>query len=285
MEAGETMSLKSPLRYPGGKRKLFKYTKELILKNTLQHCTYIEPFAGGAGLALELLDKGIVDTIILNDVDRSIYAIWYSILNHTEAFCNLITSTEVTMERWYIEKERQLEKNELDLLTLGFSTFFLNRTNRSGIINGGVIGGKEQTGTYKLDCRFNKEGLIKRIQEIASKKDNILLYNLDAIEFINNVLINYQENAFIFLDPPYYKKGPELYQNHYLHQDHIELCNEITHNIHCPWIVTYDNNDVIKEMYSHFTQQEFSLTYSAQNKCKGKEVMIYSNNIIPLEME
>lgn len=279
------MSLKSPLRYPGGKRKLFEYTKKLILENNLQHCTYIEPFAGGAGLALTLLDKGIVDTIILNDADRSIYAIWYSILNHTEAFCELISSTPVTLETWYIEKEKQSKKSELDLLTLGFSTFFLNRTNRSGIINGGIIGGKDQSGTYKLDCRFNKENLIKRIKEIALYNDRILLFNLDAVDFINKILINYQENTFVFLDPPYYKKGPELYQNHYLHQDHLALCKEITDKIHCPWIVTYDNHDTIKEIYTHFNQQEFSLTYSAQNKCKGKEIMIYSNNTIPIAMK
>lgn len=279
------MSLKSPLRYPGGKQKLFTYTKSLIELNNLRGCTYIEPFAGGSGLALKLLSEGIVENIVLNDADRAIYAIWYSILNYTDEFCSLIFSTPVTLETWYKEKEKQTKKSSLDLLSLGFSTFFLNRTNRSGIINGGVIGGKGQLGNYKLDCRFNKSNLIERVNNIASCKKHISLHNLDAVEFINNKLIHYPNNSFIFLDPPYYKKGPELYQNHYLHENHIDLCKNIALRIQQPWVVTYDNHEIIKSIYSDFKQQEYSLTYSAQNKYKGKEVMIYSDKIIPLLME
>jgi DNA adenine methylase len=273
----------SPLRYPGGKAKMFKYTEQLIKQNNVLGCTYVEPFAGGAGLALSLLFNNTVNRLILNDIDRSIYAFWHSILNNTEQFCELILNSPVTMDEWYRQREFQLIKDDINLLTLGFSTFFLNRTNRSGIIKGGVIGGQDQSGVYKLDCRFNKEDLIKRIEKISSLRDRILFYNMDCIEFINQVIANIEEQAFIFLDPPYYKKGPSLYENHFTHEDHVQLNREITGRINHKWVVTYDNVDVLKDIYNGYTIYEYDLSYTAANKYKGKEIMIYSNNLVPLE--
>lgn len=275
----------SPLRYPGGKQKLFKYIVKLMEVNELNTCTYIEPFAGGGGLALRLLFENKVDKIVLNDIDRSIYAVWYSILYNTEEFCAMIKEVPVDMENWYLQKQKQVNKNSISLLELGFSTFFLNRTNRSGIIKGGVIGGKNQEGRYKLDCRFNKTTLIERIEKIAEQRERIMLYNLDAIDLINNIIPNYGKNTFVFLDPPYYNKGPGLYENHYKHEDHLYLSQEIYKKIKCPWIVTYDYTNEIKKMYDKSKYQEYSLSYSAQNRYKGTEVMFYSKKINPLIIE
>jgi len=279
------MGVISPLRYPGGKRKLFKYIKNLIEYNNLSGCVYVEPYAGGAGLALSLLLKGVVNKLILNDIDRSIYAFWYSVLYHTDELCYLIWQTPVNMDQWYIQKEIQKNKYAYDMLSLGFSTFFLNRVNRSGIIKGGVIGGKNQSGNYKLDCRFNKKNLIDRIKKIANYKNKIQLYNLDAIEFINTVVMNLPINSFIFLDPPYYKKGPELYENHYKHEDHVKLAEVITTKIKQPWIVTYDNVEVIRDLYKAYKQNKFDLNYTANLKYTGKELMIYSDSIVPIDFK
>lgn len=279
------MGVISPLRYPGGKRKLFKYIKNLIEYNNLRGCIYVEPYAGGAGLALSLLLKGVVNKLILNDIDRSIYAFWYSVLYNTDELCDLIWQTPVSMDQWYIQKEIQKNKYAYDMLSLGFSTFFLNRVNRSGIIKGGVIGGKNQSGNYKLDCRFNKKNLIDRIKKIASYKNKIQLYNLDAIEFINTVVTNLPMNSFIFLDPPYYKKGPELYENHYKHDDHVKLAEVITTKIKQPWIVTYDNVEVIRDLYKEYKQNKFDLNYTANLKYTGKELMIYSDSIVPIDFK
>ncbi|WP_422445255.1 DNA adenine methylase [Thermoanaerobacterium sp. DL9XJH110] len=279
------MGVISPLRYPGGKRKLFKYIKNLIEYNNLRGCVYVEPYAGGAGLALSLLFKDVVNNLILNDIDRSIYAFWYSVLYHTDELCDLIWQTPVNMDQWYIQKEIQRNKYAHNLLSLGFSTLFLNRVNRSGIIKGGVIGGKNQSGKYKIDCRFNKKDLIHRIQKIANYKSKIQVHNLDAIEFINIVVTNLPMNSFIFLDPPYYKKGPELYENHYKHNDHVKLAVEITTKIKQPWIVTYDNVEIIRDLYKDYKQNEFDLNYTANLKYAGKEIMIYSNSVVPIDFK
>lgn len=271
----------SPLRYPGGKAKLYDKIKEILEKNKLTNRVYIEPFAGGCGLALLLLRNNIVDSLVLNDLDRSIYAFWYSILNYTDEFCNLVTSTEITLEIREKQKLIQKEKKTADLLELGFSTFFLNRVNHSGVIKGGPIGGVKQEGNYKLDCRFNKIRLIEQIREIVSYKEKIKITNLDVMEFINNELPKLPKDSFVFLDPPYYKKGPELYVNFYKHEDHQNLSKEIINKIEQNWIVTYDNVEEIKKIYQGCNQQEFSITYTLKNKGKnsGSEVIIYKDNL------
>ena len=274
----------SPLRYPGGKSKLKNSVGSLIRTNDMVGCTYVEPFAGGSAVALHLLFSEVVDRIIINDYDIAIYAFWYSVLNQTDELCNLIRNTEVTMDEWYKQKEIQNKNNaSLNLLSIGFSTFFLNRTNRSGIIKAGVMGGKDQLGNYKMDCRYNKEDLINKIIKISKYRDRIELYNLDTLDLIVNVIRVLPNNTFIFFDPPYYVKGQSLYVNFYKHQDHENLANEISIIEGKKWIVSYDNVDEIKMMYNNFRNIEYDLSYTAQDKYKGKEVMFFSNNLIPIE--
>ncbi len=269
----------SPLRYPGGKNILNKYVINLINSNKLNGCTYIEPYTGGGAVALKLLIDDIVGHIVINDYDRSIYAFWYSVLYHTDDLCNLIQDTEINMDNWYIQKGIQKEKNSIDLLTLGFSTLFLNRTNRSGIIKAGVIGGKDQKGNYKLDCRFKKDDLIEKIKLISSYKDKISLYNLDTLELIKNVIPSIVGKKFIFFDPPYYNKGASLYVNFYKHNDHLDLKDCISEIEDSFWIITYDNVDEISDLYKEYRQKTYKLRYTAAKKQVGQEIMIYCNNI------
>lgn len=277
----------TPLRYPGGKRKLFNYTRRLLEINDLVGCTYMEPFAGGSGLALKLLDHGVVESLILNDIDRSIFSFWNSVLNKTDELVSMINKVPVTLNEWHRQKKIQENKEAAQDVELAFSTFFLNRTNRSGILNGGVIGGKDQNGITKLDCRFNKADLVERIYSIAEKKDHIQLFNMDAIEFLV-MLKTRQFNSpysFIFMDPPYYHKGRELYINYYQHSDHEKLFEVINKELFSPWVVTYDNVNEIKELYQGYHQVEYNLFYTAQNKRLGKEVMIYSKCLAPVEFK
>ncbi|MCT4565628.1 MAG: DNA adenine methylase [Maledivibacter sp.] len=267
----------SPLRYPGGKAKLYSMIKEIIYNNNLKGCTYVEPFAGGAGLALNLLFKGDVDKLILNDFDRSIYAFWYCCLYYTDEFIKLINETPVNLENWQEQRLYQKDKDNVDLLTLGFSTFYLNRTNRSGIIKGGIIGGQSQTGKYKLDCRFNKVNLIYRIREIQKYANKISIHNLDAVELINSYLKDMETNSFTFFDPPYYHKAQGLYTNFYNHNDHIDLKNKIIEAMRTHYIITYDNADEIVDIYSEMDSLCYDISYSATVKRKEKEIMIYSN--------
>jgi len=269
------MTFYSPLRYPGGKAKLSNYFKRLVSENDLHEGTYVEIYAGGASIALSLLIDNYVSKIIINDNDRSIYALWYSILHYPEELCDLIENTPVTIEMWKKQKEIQKTKHDCDLLQLGFSTLFLNRTNRSGIISAGVIGGLRQDGIWKMDARYNKQKLIKKIKLISEYKNKIKLYNYDAVTLIRKIKKNIPKKSLIYLDPPYYFKGKELYMNYYDYEDHKEIANAIK-NISGKWVITYDDVGPINDLYKGFDSYTYLLNYSAANSGKGKEVIIFS---------
>lgn len=269
----------SPLRYPGGKSQVYDYVRELVLANNTT--TYIEPYMGGMGIALKLLLNHDVQKIMVNDYDKAIYAFWYSVLNYTEQLIDKIETTSITIEEWKVQRDIQNNKDNCDdLLSLGFSTLFLNRTNRSGIIKAGVIGGLKQDGNYKLDCRFNKEKIIEKILLIASMKKHIKLYNMDAEKFIR-LNISRTKNSFTFFDPPYYLKGPGLYTNFYKHEDHLSLAETIKKYM-CDknWILTYDVSEEIFKMYNDFQNEKYYLNYSVTKPSKGIEYIFYSHKLI-----
>lgn len=274
------MEFLSPLRYPGGKAKVADFVQCLIKENALLDGTYVEPYVGGGSVALSLLFNEYVRDIYINDKDISIYAFWYSVLHESEALCKLIKDTPINVETWYKLKEIQSNKENIDLLNLGFSTFFLNRTNRSGILKAGVIGGYDQTGNYKIDARFNKDDLIKRIQRIADYADRIHLSNEDAVTLVQRLNNELSHNTLFYLDPPYYVKGKGLYMNYYNDDDHRDIANVIDTIQNHKWIISYDNVDFIANLYLKYRQKTFELNYSASNSGKGKEIMIFSDNLV-----
>jgi DNA adenine methylase len=269
----------SPLRYPGGKSCLFSLVSGLVKDNKLQRCHYAEPFAGGAGLALSLLYAGHVSDIHINDVDPAIWAFWHSVLNDTEKLCYKIAKTPVTVEEWRHQKTIFGSADVDDPLSLGFSAFFLNRTNRSGIIkDAGIIGGLEQKGNYKIDCRFNREGLIGRVRRISKYKNRIHLYRRDALAFIEFAENSLPKETFFCVDPPYFKKGSKLYTSFYNPEDHAILADAII-GLDRPWMVTYDNVPEITMLYRARRQFEFDINYSIETKRKGTEVLIASKGL------
>jgi DNA adenine methylase len=266
----------SPLRYPGGKNCIFPFVSKMFYENSLIGASYAEPYAGGSGLALRLLFEGYVNHIYINDFDKSIYAFWVSIINRAEEFCEWLESIDISIKNWNYYKEIQNNAKDSDLFELAKSTFFLNRTNISGVIKGGVIGGQEQHGKYKIDARFNKIDLIDRIKKISSMKDRISLSNLDGLAFINK-LNRKKEEIFIYLDPPYYQKGADLYMNFYSNEDHKRL-SKFVHRMQKKWMVSYDNHDFILNLYTEQSKIVYKLSQSASNRV-GDEILIFSDKI------
>lgn len=270
----------SPLRYPGGKGKLQNFVRDLIIENGLEGQSYSEPYAGGASVALGLLLEDHVSEIYINDIDEGIYAFWYSILNFTEEFLRKIWDVPLTIEEWQRQNYIRRNKQEFSRFEVGFSTFFLNRTNRSGVINAGVIGGLDQTGAYKIDARFNREGLAKRIMAVACHKEHIHLSQEDAIDFITKVLPENGAEGLVFLDPPYYLKGSKLYTSFYKHEDHEKVAKAIKSSPHKHWIVTYDNVEQIENIYDLTSKTIYNLRYSLNHKSTGgSEILFYSSSV------
>ena len=275
----------SPLRYPGGKGKLEPFMELLIRQTGHLGGTYVEPFAGGAGIALELLEKGIVSDIVINDLDKGIYSFWRAILTETDRFINNIRNVELSIDEWNRQREI-IDDCSRYSYELGFATFYLNRTNRSGIIKGGVIGGIEEAGNWRMDARFNREALIERIVKIASRKNHIHLYNKDVNSFIQNYLPKYQQNAFVYFDPPYFDKGKQLYLNFFSYDDHVRIERMINNQVNCDWVITYDDVQEIADIYQNHILKRFDLNYSAAVKRKASEIIIFKRkSMIPTDSQ
>jgi DNA adenine methylase len=273
----------SPLRYPGGKGALSNFMKMVVTENGLLDGDYVELYAGGAGIAWSLLFEEYVQRVHVNDLNKSLMAFWRSVTESTDEFCRLIQDTPVTIEEWYRQRKIQKESQDYSELEIGFSTFFLNRTNRSGILKGGVIGGINQTGKWKIDARFNKNDLIYRTQRIGRYANRIKLYNIDAVKFIETVLPKLSQKALVYLDPPYFNKGQELYENHYGKKDHSKIANLVSNHISQPWIVSYDATPEIMKLYEEHLDFQYSINYSAQDRYAGSEVIFYSSKLhVPL---
>lgn len=267
----------SPLRYPGGKSKLAPYIKLIISEAAEQINTYIEPFVGGAGVALDLLFTGAVKKIVINDYDKAIYSFWRAVLEDYKGLIKLIEDTEVTIDEWHRQRNIYKNFNRKYSLELGFATFFLNRTNRSGILDAGPIGGYGQEGNYLIDARYNKKKLIEKILRISRSKNDIKLYNKEARAFIKQIINQHGRDAFVYFDPPYFNKGHRLYQNHLSLQDHIEIADCIKKNVSGEWIITYDDVNEIKKIYADDYYKVYEWTYSIVRKNIKSEILIFKH--------
>jgi len=275
------MYLFSPLRYPGGKGKLAPFLKTLFRYNNLCDGTYVEPYAGGAAIGLALLLGGYAWEIIINDIDPLVHAFWWSVLNDSESLSRKIKDTPVGMETWNRQKLVHLHPEQHSKTDIGFATFFLNRTNRSGILNAGVIGGKDQEGPYKIDARYNKEDLLERISLIAKYKGRIKLFNLDAYDLINRLLPALTPKCLLYFDPPYFNKGKLLYSNFYSKDDHARMA-ALIRKLSLPWVVTYDDVPEVRTLYSGEKFVDFDISYSAHlSRPRGAEIMFYRNLVLP----
>lgn len=273
----------SPLRYPGGKQILTRIVAHLLRINGAAGGTYAEPYAGGAGVGLALLFGEHVDRIMINDADPSINAFWKCVTKDTDRFVRLLRKTPTTVKEW--EKQRHIYQHPSRYgdLAVGFSAFYLNRCNRSGIIaTGGPIGGKKQTGAWKIDARFNRDELERRIRRIALYRDRILVTGLDALEFISGPVgsLSKRQRPFVYLDPPYYGKGRDLYLSFYEHDDHAALAGQMAGQTAFPWMMTYDNVAPISKLYKGLRQVRFSLDYSARERRQGSELMIFRKELV-----
>lgn len=267
----------SLLRYPGGKGKMYDSVCDIISRNDLSRKIYTEPFSGGFGLGLRLLLNEDVQEVIINDYDRHIYAFWKAVFNYTEDLVRKIMETNITIKEWHKQKNIYINYDKHSIFDIGFSTLFLNRTNFSGILTSGPIGGYGQDSKYKLDCRFNKERIIASILAVSSHKSKVKIYNYDALELIEK-LKERESQIFYNFDPPYVNKGKELYLNAYVEEDHVSLRDKVN-EIKTEWIMTYDDHELIRDLYSNYNVSEFDLIYSVGRKRKERELMISNSNI------
>jgi DNA adenine methylase len=285
----------SPLRYPGSKACLVNYIDDLIKENYLEGCRFIEPFAGSAIVSIELLKRGTIENAVIIERDPLIYCFWKSVFEYTYDFVERINNLAITLDTWekllvYRNKDYNIGNifNAQEIMTLGLSGLFFNRTSFSGILNAGPIGGKNQSSKYKIDCRFNKDRLIRKIVDISTLRDCVDVKFDDALVFLKkSVKTLKNEQCFIYADPPYFSKGKRLYRYWYNIHDHQKLARFLL-SIETPWLVSYDDHEKIREIYSQapgrwkiFT--DYSI--SASSRRKDVELLISNLRIPPKSYE
>lgn len=265
----------SPLRYPGGKSALYSRLREMIRCNGLAGCTYIEPFAGGAGAGLGLLLTGQVDRIVINDLDPAIHAFWRTLVDEPQYLTRRILKAKLEVTEWRKQKAVYERADEGNTAALGYATFYLNRTNRSGILNGGPIGGLDQTGNYKIDARFNRDDLVERINACALYSKKITVTSQNGRDVIRRYAG--KADTFVYADPPYFQKAGTLYLNNFDADDHADLAKVLNAKAQAPWVLTYDAVPQVEELYGKRRRHRFDLSYSAREVRKATEIVVLSD--------
>jgi|SRR5579864_321737 len=269
----------TPLRYPGGKQRLAPFVIELLRANRLIGGDYAEPFAGGAGVAINLLLSNRVQHIHLNDSSPAIYAFWRSLQRQPEEFCRRIAGASLTVDEWRRQRQILFHARDVPQLELGFSFFYLNRCNRSGIPNGGVIGGLHQRGPWKMDARFPRNELIRRVESIADRRKQMTVTNLDAEAFIKSIVPKMPRKTLVYCDPPYFHQSDRLYLNYYKPEDHVGLASTIQKYLKRPWLVSYDNVREIRKCYAKRRSVFCKVQYNAARAYTGTEIFFLSDGL------
>lgn len=269
----------SPLRYPGGKSSLSAFLGQAIATAKIEEATYVEPFAGGAGAAITLLLQEHVAHVVINDLDPAVYSFWRAVVEDGPRFVDRVRDVPLTLDEWRAQKQVYAAGRAAGVYSfeLGFSFFYLNRTNRSGVLNAGVIGGQAQSGRYKIDARFNRERLSSRIESIYELRDKILISSRDGRAVIEEYAA--RPEAFLYVDPPYVQMGGSLYLSSFTEADHTFLAMCLNRNSAANWVLTYDDTQLIRDLYQDRYQETFSLIYSARNMGVASELMVVSDRM------
>ncbi|SBT65135.1 DNA adenine methylase [Micromonospora sediminicola] len=264
----------SPLRYPGGKAALAGLFKELIGRLGADSARYVEPYAGGAGAGIALLKRDVVQELVINDIDPAVYCFWIAVTSKPHDFAAKICDTPLNVEEWRKQKQIYRDADETDPLSLGFAFFYLNRTNRSGILHAGPIGGVHQNGNYKIDARFNRDQLAERVAIIGGLASRITVFGRDGMSIVKEFVED--GSTFIYVDPPYVEMGGSLYLNAFTHRDHSDLAQVLNGNPDGNWVVTYDPSDLVRQLYKDCHVREYQLSYSAHRAGRARELFIAS---------
>lgn len=277
------MAIKNPLRYPGAKSKLYNYINALLEAEDKIGCTFYEPFAGSAAISLLLLEHNTIKKAVINELDPLLYNFWVSVFNYTDKLIQLIEETDITLENWHYfskYKDTAYLQNKTSV-QIGFAGLYLNRTSFSGILKANPLGGLQQKSQYGIDCRFNKAKIIDSIRSLSKFKNRIDIHNMEALDFMQQEL-RYKRNkkTFVYIDPPYYKEGANLYRCYYTHAQHAALARFILTKTY-PWLISYDDADAIRQLYNGTTSQKIHMDYSVHTSRKAEELLISNLKIPP----
>ena len=272
----------TPLRYPGGKAWLTNYVESFICYNRLNVDTIVEPYGGSAAVSIRLLQRGIVKQAFISETDPLIVAFWKTVIERNKELIEYVNSYEVNLDTWHLFK-RYISTSEISKhneIELAGAFLFLNRTSYSGILKAGPLGGRNQVSKYKIDCRFNKIAIAKKIREIARLEGKIHIVESDGLKFMKKISAAPVDNTLFYVDPPYYGAGKLLYRHYFEEQDHVNLSHFLK-AFNLPWLLSYDNAEFIKNLYEGSKSSSVYTDYQSGHFKKGVKELLISNKPIP----
>lgn len=274
----------SPLRYPGSKAELVPVVAQILIEKKLNGRPLIEPYAGSASVSLGLVEAGIVPTAIIGEQDPLLYSFWRSVFEYTDELLERFIDLPINLETWHrLRPLMQIKDPNMvkDKVELGLAGLFFNRANFSGILNGGPIGGMGQKSEYKIDCRTNKDEIICRILSISTLHKQVKVHFGDAVSLINSR--SKLKSDVLYVDPPYYVQGENLYRYYYRLKDHKCLAEAMT-NTKANWLLSYDDHPVIEFLYENFNIRRHAFRYSAR-KPKNHNELLITNFELPSNLD
>jgi DNA adenine methylase len=265
----------SPLRYAGSKRKLFNYLERVLTHNKFLPQVLVEPFVGGGNIFLNFLSHHEGSTAVIADKDELVYSFWKTLFSDPKYLVNFIRKAKVNLKTFDYYRYISSHSTGFSRRQLAETCLFLNRTSFSGILNdsAGPIGGREQKSIYKINCRFGRKNLIKKIKNISAFKNRVVILPYSWEETLKYVAtkIEYKNASLLFyLDPPFYKKADQLYRYHFDDITHKNLRDRLV-KLEYPWILSYDRVKEIQNLYSAFTRINISMPYSINSPAKRLE--------------
>jgi DNA adenine methylase len=273
--------VQSPFRYPGSKAGLADYTTTFINENLLTGCRFYETHAGGGALGLALLSRGVISKLTLIERDPLIYAFWKAATTRCDELCAELKKIEVSLATWNALQRYRRIRNPTDtsIVRLGLAGLFFNRTNFSGVLAAGPIGGMKQGSRYKISCRFNRDDLIQRIVAINTHAREISIVYSDAVSFLRRNARQMSTHSLAYIDPPYYQQGPRLYRYHYSARQHQRLAEFICAQ-QFPWFVSYDRHPAVRKLFDGQKVVPITLNYAVKEARRAEELLI-SNLALP----
>lgn len=263
----------SPLRYPGGKRKLVDHIATKIVDAVERPLLFIEPFAGGAAVSLNMLVQDWADHVVLADLDPLVGNFWRVVFGPQRQFDELRRWTEtsaVTLKDWY-EVKAMLCATPVEY---AFKCLYLNRTSFSGVLNqrAGPIGGHAQASEYTVDCRFNKDRIFSGLDRLRDHRKRVVYAGVKdyrqiaKLKRVRDLMVRDQSVVW-YLDPPFFRKAEYLYNKWFDHSKHLALKNWIENDLVGHWLLSYDNvPEALQVWGDHPGTEKVELGYSSSCK-------------------
>ena len=269
------MKLTNPLRYPGSKASFASSVGAFVTACGYTGFEIVEPFAGSASVSIDLVSSGVCSKAILIERDPLLYAFWSAVFFDTRRLCNRINKLSIDLGTWHDLRPLLAinSPDEYELIDLAVAGLFFNRTNFSGVLHAGPIGGQQQKSVYKVNCRFNKDDLIARIRAIAKLQNRVEVIFSDALGFLETQKEAVNQNRFYYVDPPYFVQGEKLYRYSFELSQHKQLAKVLS-ELKAPWLLSYDRHPVIEMLYERYASSGFKFKYSSKIRKVEREFLV-----------